>query len=560
MTLTWPWMLLTLPAVAAVAVVILRRPRRPVVAVASLRLWREALASAAATGRRGLRRIHLSWMLILLGCILAALALARPEWRRTEPVRRVSLLVCPSAELGPQGQDALTKAADHLLQRLRPGDRVQLILPNILGGAGEWIAADSAADQLANLPILPARWDQLTFPQAAADSDVTIALAPGDVPGDAAILLPTDLPPVTIEHVGAMPLADGNAQVFVSLRSNEDGPQDVACELEVFDQGGQVQRYVQDVTVLAGESSEVVLTAPGGQGLAVHVDQSGRTLTSAFLVCRTVVTRTVAMVGTDHPMVRRFVHADEMLTLVADVAEADLVIAIDVAPPAGKPALVFYPPSQPRIVITSPVRFDSADMAVDDVVLAGVDFAGVAVRHFRGLTSRQPSSLPLVVVDGWAVILRNREDLLTDDADRRITVTFDVALENTNWTLTESFVVFMANAVRWLAPGGTGQERYDSVTPLEAPRPGVWTRVDGQEADGPLLQPGHYTDADGRLHAVSLTGLQAGQPDPSVEQQIAAIELPVPAAAEVARELWPMLALAAMVLWMGGWLTGARTE
>lgn len=75
-----PWALLALAAIPVIVLLHLLRPRRRVVTVPTTALWREALAER----RRGmgLRRLlgNLSLLMLVLFALVAALALAAPEW------------------------------------------------------------------------------------------------------------------------------------------------------------------------------------------------------------------------------------------------------------------------------------------------------------------------------------------------------------------------------------------------------------------------------------------------------------------------------------------------
>ncbi|HDZ43159.1 MAG TPA: hypothetical protein ENH80_04375, partial [Phycisphaerae bacterium] len=252
MTLHWPWMLLTLPIVAAVAIWALLRPDRPRVLVGSLSLWREALASLDAAGRRRARRVSLAWLCVLVGSVLAAAALARPAHHATRPLRHVSLIVTPSAELAGDGAAKLRGAVSAFLGRLGPDDRVQIVLPAALGGAGEWLTVARAREQISDLKPLPARWDELTVPKSSADAHLRVAFVPAGamtdtLSADAIVEVPVSLPPVTIDRLAAAG-SDGQLQVFTSLRNHTLSPQTVSLDLAVFIGGQLTTGGLWDVT------------------------------------------------------------------------------------------------------------------------------------------------------------------------------------------------------------------------------------------------------------------------------------------------------------------------
>ena len=77
--------------------------------------------------------------------------------------------------------------------------------------------------------------------------------------------------------------------------------------------------------------------------------------------------------------------------------------------------------------------------------------------------------------------------------------------------------------------------------------------------DGPRPAPGVYIDQAGRLRAVSLVALRGG---PAVAgsptSAVMSAPLPEPQAVGAQFELWPLLAVAAMALWLAGWALRMR--
>jgi hypothetical protein len=167
----------------------------------------------------------------------------------------------------------------------------------------------------------------------------------------------------------------------------------------------------------------------------------------------------------------------------------------------------------------------------------------------------------------------------------RIYVAFELSGDNTNLGVSEAFVVLLANAARLLAPPGSTAAAYEYIAPIQAPRLAGWKRI-SQSADslpeqvkayaaGPpwpagLPEPGVYLDQAGRVRAISLVGLR-GAPLPTVSpkpgstpapadglQAVASAPLPQPRAVGAQIELWPLLAAAAMALWLAGWAMRMR--
>ncbi|MFW6066401.1 MAG: BatA domain-containing protein, partial [Planctomycetota bacterium] len=152
MTFGFPWALLGLVPVTAVAILALLRPARRRLTVPSLRWWLGHSSRRAPAARRRSRRAVLSWLLLLLGAVSAVLAGAQPVVRTQAPRRYLAIAVVNSAELhSPDATDALHRSAAALLSRLSPADRVQLLLPETAGGASEPMSPSQARSRIENL-------------------------------------------------------------------------------------------------------------------------------------------------------------------------------------------------------------------------------------------------------------------------------------------------------------------------------------------------------------------------------------------------------------------------
>ncbi|MFW6062306.1 MAG: BatA domain-containing protein, partial [Planctomycetota bacterium] len=240
MTLTWPWMLLAVPVIVAVAAWVLVRPGRRGVIVGSLSLWEQARDELRHAPRRRIRRVHLAWLLLLGGAIFAALAAAGPVSFAEKPSRRVAIELAPSAEFSsPAGRRAIRQAAEQLLGRLSPVDRAELLLPTVLGGRSDWLGPDQAAARIAELPSLPVRRGELSFPPPGEQAQHLYRFAPAgaDLPAgpEASLVeLPPSPPKITIDAFAAEPV-DGDAELFVALRNHDDQPRTVSLQLQSFD-------------------------------------------------------------------------------------------------------------------------------------------------------------------------------------------------------------------------------------------------------------------------------------------------------------------------------------
>ncbi len=568
-----PGWLLGLLLVAAVAAWALFRPSRRLAVVGSLSLWQKALDALDRSARRSSRRVTASWALLLAGTAAAVVGLARPGWYAEAPGRRVAVGVYASAELDRR---ELVGTAAALLDRLGAADRVQLLRPMMLGGAGTYLRPDEARRALATVPLLPVRAEELAMP--APDPDVQhtylfVAAGTGVQGGPriSVIELPGRLPAVTFDAVGAAPLPGGSVQLFLALRNQRSRMQRTWVRAEAPGAGGaapwrELARW--PVEVQPGARFELVreLPAVAALGLSVDVDAPSP-LATAFLARTSARRRAVAIVGSDEPVLRRFIQADETLVQVAEARDADLVFANRAAPPAGKPALVIDPPTDPpgwrRGETRRAVVLAGADVAADDPVMRRVDLAATAVWRVRPWMRTGSTPLKVLVSDGSeAFILRNEPGELAPARAPRVYVAFELSADNTDLAMSETLVVFLANAVRWLAPPGRAEATYDYLPPRRAPRDARWRRLAGGGGRGaglgPLPWPGVFRDDGGALRAVSLVGLGAGRPKQPPADAVAAAPLPAAELIGHVVELWPLLVAAAVTLWLAGWAMRLR--
>ena len=135
--------------------------------------------------------------------------------------------------------------------------------------------------------------------------------------------------------------------------------------------------------------------------------------------------------------------------------------------------------------------------------------------------------------------------------------------ENTNFGMTDAFVIFLANTVRYLKSAGRGRVTFDYTTPLQAgpirERTALLTApCDLRPNEMAPAWPGVYRDASGRLEAVNVLGLKATKAALAPEDAVARAPLPEPRGVDRGVELWPMLAAAAVLLWLTGWAARLR--
>ena len=568
MTLVQPWVLLGLVAVGLVALWALFRPGRSFLLVGSLSLWRRAVDSLPRSARRRSRRMSPAWAMLLAGAAAAVLAVARPAHFSGAPARRVAILLYPSAELGPDAR-WLRGPVAALLDRLDGHDRVRLYLPAAFGAADRWLSPREAKAEMDLVTVLPIRADRLVLPPVGqgvrhayhfVPAGLDRAIASG--PDTTVIGLATRLPAATLDAAGLEPLPDGNAQLFFAVRNHRPRPG-----------RGRVQFMLGAGTDLTGaRGTTPVSVEPGGR--AAHaldvgryntigvrlLDEKGEVLSGfgvgVWFTRRAGATRKVAMIGRDQPLLRRFVKADPLLQLVGDPQEADLVIASGQAAPSGRPALEINPPTGPagwrRGEPRGPIRLAHSDVAADDPVMLDVALAGVAVRRAAlWQPAENPSQKLLCGYKGDALILCTQPG--EADGQRRIYVAFDLDAENTNFSMSEAFVIFLANSVRWLSPAAEGAagrfELQGSLLPRQdSPARGA----------SPLLGIRAHPGSAGGAYADGLLGLRGGQPRTSPAAAVAAAPLPAAESPAGAAEFWWIPALAAMALWLAGWALRTR--
>ena len=572
MVLIWPGSLFGLLVVGVVAAWALFRPSRRLAVVGSLSLWQEALGALDRSARRSTRRVTATWVFLLAGAAAAIFALARPVAHLQGRGRRISLAVFPSAEFA-QNPKALNQAVNVLLDRLGPEDQAQLLRPASFGGATGWMSPDKIDLRVPAPGLEPVPAGRMTIPEAHEESQHTYWFVPAGTevevgPNATVIELPAELSQVTIEAAGAAESAAGKVQLFVALRNHSQTAWTGGLGIAVATDGnaGAAWRPLQDsqVTIAPGGRAEIVRDLPAAA--AVHVEvRVERTFPAghAYLARRAGRKRKVALVGRDEPLLRRYVQADEALEPVGSPAEADVVIANGTRPPAGTPSVVIHPPTPPpgwrrREAALSAVVLDKVNLAAADPVMRGVNLESVAVRRVQPwVRANNPSQKVLASLGEEAIILRDLAAGPAGPDARRVYVAFEISADNTNLGMSEAFAVFLANAVRWLAPAGDAQPTYEYLTPWAAAPGEDWKRIRGPKALGQVVKtppwPGVFRDETGALRAVSLLGLSGGQPERPPGEAIAAAPLPEPVPLGRQVELWPILAAVAIGLWMTGW-------
>jgi hypothetical protein len=602
------WLFGLLP-VAAVAAWSLLRPARQLATVASLELWREALDGLDRSRRSSRRRLTPAWALLLAGAAAAVLAAAGPTAEFSAPARRLAVAIYPSAEVASEeGMRLLRRSAGALLARLDARDRVQLILPYDATG-GDWISPPEAARRLDDVKPVPLPAVELALPAAGTAAQRVYRVAPAGsriplVAGETMIEVPAALPPVSIDALSARPRSaqgaaarDANVEVFLAMLNTSGGPRRPRWRLTAWDDGGAADTRTGLLPALeAGERGMAFADVPAFRYLLAEVDGGeGSAASRAFLARRDEARAKVAIVGEDDPLVRRFIRVNPELAPAAGPEEADVLVCIGQdpvpaapgprAPGANKPALVIHPPSPPAGAaaggaMANVVLREEEAAEAGDPLMHDVDLRAVAIRRVtpwrlgdKGIAPGSPAGglKPLCAIRGEAIIARTAPELGGEPGEpRRVYIAFALDTQNTNFAATESFVVFLANAFRWLSPRQVGEARYEFLPPSRAARRDDWKPISAGGAEGPAgaagpdwakgpcLPPGVYLDANGDCHAVSMVGLR---PAPAAEDHLHAAAdapLPDPQPAETSLYLGPWLAMAAVALWLAGW--GVRTR
>jgi len=561
--LTYPYLLLALLPVAAVAAWALLRRRRQEMVVGSLHLWRRALESLDRSARKSSRRVTTSWLLLLAGAVAAVLAAAGPRAGVQAPRRRVVMRLIPSA--GMTHGDNLRTAAGAVLDRLGPMDEVWLVRPELTGGATGWLSPKEARKAVEQVDRLPASAADLSVPPAPSDAQHVYTFRPAGLaggPGPRETIIEIERGTLAqLAAAGAERLPEGGVEIFASARSGAGGGSAIVHKLRVGGDGQVVRDRHTRERLLADGTARVVARVEDAPAVGLEIvipagDPGLDAPARAWFVRRPGGSVKVSIVGRDEPLVRRFIAIDPALELVADASDADVVVANAADAPAGKPALVINPPTAPSGwragQPVGPVLLRDADIASDDPILEHVDLSGIAVRRVRPwIASGSPPQRRPASLGGDGLLLAEQPV----DGPKRIFVAFDLAEENTNFGASEAFVIFLANAMEFLAPDSARRGvRYESISPIQAGPVEAWRRVDGEQApQGPLPWPGLYRDADGALHAVNLLGVRAAEPNTPSHKAAAAAPLPEPMPAGAEILLWPWLSAAALLCWLMGW-------
>lgn len=566
MTFLNPWLLLALLPVAAVAALSLLRPRRAEVIVPTLQWWLAALEASGGAARTRTARLRLAWLVLLAGAAAGALALARPAGLRHASVRWVCLELLPAIETGGYGgyPSTLQPAVEQLLDRLDQADCVQVVLPEILGGARPWTSRDEAKRIVRQVEPLPVLASELARP-ALADgrAQLTCVLAPASAaippgPWRVAIALPSSVPPLTVQQFGAEIIDDETVAVFLAVRNNTDERFDAAVDAA---SGSAEPTRLMSKPLPPRQTMAATVNVPRSRAVSFTGRAGGREVLLCGMVERPARPIRVILRGEPSGVLKRYLAADAAVAVVDEPGSADLEICCGAGPSGDLPCLLIDPP-RPAVgwqlaPVVENVLLGMDDLAGDDPLLEGVAAGTMAIRRARPWSpGDRAGGVVAAGRAGAAVIWRSA----VDRQPRQVALNFALTAENTNISDAPAWVVLLANAVRWLIATPPTPARYEWAVPVEAIGWRDWTLVSAWPtasdvpADGPLPWPGIYRDRQGDSHVVNPPlGIRSAEPAVPPAEAIAAISLPAPAPAETAWEAWPVLAVLAGLCWIVGW-------
>jgi hypothetical protein len=573
MVLQSPWFLLSILPVLAVAAWTLRRPAGRDVTVPYLALWAEALHAATSTGRRRRPRITASWLLLLAGTLLTALALSGPVVRTAPPRRWIRVAPCPSADIDV---DHLRESVDVLLDRLGPADRVQLALPALLGGQYPWQAPGEVRNTMPTLSSLPARAEELTFPPMDEETFTVLFVPAGyDFPAGPSrpvVDVETRPPSLNWQAITAQPTGNPAApgesswSLFARFTSPARDESRLVATLTAPIRSVRLQQQPIPSTSDRTDRSRVVNLPfpPDEPALQLEVTD-GESHGRAWLVRREARPIRVAIQGSRSDLLDRAVKADPQLQRAA-ADRADVILAAGHDVSGDAPAVLFDPPNAPPTWRTGRtmrnVRFHRAALAADPV-MRDVNPAALAVRTLTPwVGSENASQRVLLALDGQAVVLRSQPSAdPSGQTPRRVWIAFGFTAANTSADTADAPFVLLGNAIRWAANLTPQPMRYTWRRPVDAgPQPG-WTRLAGESHfDGPLPGPGLYRDGQERLHAVNLTGLSETSPAIASAQQAALLKLPAPKADLNHVAIWPWILVAGLLCCSMSWVICHRSN
>lgn len=514
------------------------------------------------------RRISPSWLLLLAGAILAILAIAGPVLVSTINLRRIAIEAYPSAELAAADQmAAFREQLLVFLRRLDDDDLVRMGLPTGYDAPRQWLTAREASDIVKRLKPSCRPAATLRVQSTALDAQHTYSFGVGEMPAASRdahyrIVIQPASTNAGICAIGAAANiaenATGDVDVFVAVRNNTSHDSHASIVFTTLDPDGQERSSIRvRHAIKAGSRKGIVQTLGVFDAVEVTVLLEGQKIpVRAWIARRPGAKVRVAVMGPDDPNISRYIRSDPAIQPVQSPRDADVVIASGAAAaPLGAAAIVISPRRLPQTWRKIGARLNSVSLAnwhvpANDPVTRGVDFSDVAIRQAVPWRTENPGSARILLgKDGDALIVRSAADI----PSRRIWVAFNLSELNSTFARSTSFVVFMANAIRWLHGSQTARA-YESLACTDAPRAGKWSLIRGgdvQFADG--MAAGLYRDQQGSLRAVNLLHPGTDAAMTASAQTPRDVHLPAAQAVDAVIECWWWLLAIACVLWLAGW-------
>ena len=606
MTFILPIGLLALLALPLIVVLHLIRERRRRVVVPSVLNWRN-LPRPKAGQRMTQLPLTLLLLLQLLVAGLLALAIARPQLAgsllRHSTQTAIVLDTSTSMAARENGASRFERArvdAVSIIRSLATGDRVTLIAagtkPRVLasGAANDHVALEAALAGVAAGGTVADLDGALAMAEAALDPALPgriVVLTDGSAnrPSDRATIAPVEW-----QQLGGSPAnraiiafaaraAGGKTQVYARVANYGDAPWNGMLRLFSDDQPVDAR----PVAVGANSEAEQTWTLPaGGTRLDLALDGADALPDDdrAFVSLATVRPISVALVAETVEPLRRALAAvpGVSVALVPPAAypqfaartNVDVTVFDSFLPsawPAGA-ALVIHPPQSPLLTVGQSADVAAEPLSQNGALVAGLGFGGVNFGSVRAIDA--PAWADIALAAGKTpLVLRGR------DGDHELAVwAFD--LHESNLATRLAFPLLVARTLRDLAPaalpasiqsGGVLALRPNPrATSIELTAPdGTTQRVAGGAVVQPdtLTQSGWYTLVERTASGELFRGAVAVNAGTPLESNLRQDAPPVFSAAPIGQgnggvrqavDLWPWLALAALVVLAGEWLYANR--
>jgi Ca-activated chloride channel family protein len=606
-------LILGLLAVPIVLLYMLRLRRRQV-PISSTMLWRRLMRDreANAPWQRLRRNLLLILQLIILALLVIALARPYVPAPSVATGNVVVLLDGSASMLAREANEVRFDLARREVERMIDDLSGDSQMTLILAGATPRVLASSGQDPA----TLRASLSQASASPVSADWSGALALAAGAVQGiqDGRIVLvsdgglPDSLPPMPVDVV-FLPIGSAEENLAISALSARDGADGPQLFASVTNYGRLEQRALfnlsldgelfdaRRIEVPAGEARDLIWALPeeastigaslteitqdnlalddrawavreGGQdGRVLLLSDGNRFLETALSVLPGL---DVFKVDPAAGLATVESHRSDVIVLdsvplPAELPDANLMIVNPL-----KPALGQEGGSAPLLDVTGSFTGTEIVRLEDSPLQRFVDWSGVNVRAAQNVVA--PWARPLVVADDGPLLLAGEWE-----GRRVVILTFD--LQDSDLPLQIAFPILMANIMSWLDPGrsllgatdfGPGDpvriaaDSSAETVVVQLPDGSSWANA---AAEGTLVFPetdqlGVYevmmSGPDGeRLagsFAVNLRSAGESHIAPAASVQIDLHSLDTSGEKDLGQsELWPWLALLALLILMAEW-------